>query len=308
MRKEISHSFTRLRMYLRVARLDHWFKNLYVFTGSVSILIYPEEAIGSVLLIVRQLLLAFILACLASSANYMINEIIDGPRDLLHPVKKYRPVPSGLVSSKKLWIMAGVFATVSLAGAIILMSIHFVVTLLFFLIIGGIVYNVPPIRTKDIVYLDVLSESINGPIRLFLGWFALTTQNYPPLLLTLACWFFPAFLMTSKRYVELLFIGDSGKAAAYRTSFKHYTEKILLRTMVVYIILTVSIFLIFIFMCAKYQLFILIPFFIIFIFWFFHLVKKRGRIIREPEHIWEESGFTLYCISMVLLSVILVLL
>jgi hypothetical protein len=34
----------------------------------------------------------------------------------------------------------------------------------------GIVYNVRPLRTKDKPYLDVISESINNPLRLTIGW------------------------------------------------------------------------------------------------------------------------------------------
>ena len=33
----------------------------------------------------------------------------------------------------------------------------------------GIAYNVPPVRTKEIPYLDVLSKSVNNPLRLLLG-------------------------------------------------------------------------------------------------------------------------------------------
>jgi len=36
----------------------------------------------------------------------------------------------------------------------------------------GLAYNVPPVRLKGWPYLDVLSESINNPIRLALGWLA----------------------------------------------------------------------------------------------------------------------------------------
>ena len=31
----------------------------------------------------------------------------------------------------------------------------------------GTLYNIPPIRMKDMPYADVLSESINNPIRIF---------------------------------------------------------------------------------------------------------------------------------------------
>ncbi len=40
----------------------------------------------------------------------------------------------------------------------------------------GVLYNVKPFRTKDIAYLDVLSESINNAIRLLLGWFFVTAD------------------------------------------------------------------------------------------------------------------------------------
>ncbi len=35
---------------------------------------------------------------MVASSNYVINEILDGPKDAMHPIKKNRPVPSGRVS------------------------------------------------------------------------------------------------------------------------------------------------------------------------------------------------------------------
>ena len=32
--------------------------------------------------------------CLIASCNYVINEILDSPSDLAHPVKRHRPIPS----------------------------------------------------------------------------------------------------------------------------------------------------------------------------------------------------------------------
>jgi len=43
----------------------------------------------------------------------------------------------------------------------------------------GLVYNVPPLRTKDRQYLDVLSESINNPLRFMLGWTAVIGSLLP---------------------------------------------------------------------------------------------------------------------------------
>jgi len=45
-----------------------------------------------------QLAVAVAATCLIASSNYVLNEILDAPRDRHHPLKRSRPVPSGLVS------------------------------------------------------------------------------------------------------------------------------------------------------------------------------------------------------------------
>ena len=59
----------------------------------------------------------------------------------------------------------------------------------------GTFYNMPPIRTKELPYIDVLTESINNPIRLLLGWFALVDNRIPPASLLIAYWALGAFFM-----------------------------------------------------------------------------------------------------------------
>ncbi len=43
------------------------------------------------------LALAVLATCLVASSNYVLNELLDGPNDRLHPEKRFRPVPSGRV-------------------------------------------------------------------------------------------------------------------------------------------------------------------------------------------------------------------
>ncbi len=40
---------------------------------------------------------AVLATCLVASSNYVLNELLDGPNDKLHPEKRFRPVPSGEV-------------------------------------------------------------------------------------------------------------------------------------------------------------------------------------------------------------------
>jgi 4-hydroxybenzoate polyprenyltransferase len=101
------------------------------------------------------------------------------------------------------------------------------------LLLSGLLYNVEPFRLKDRAYLDVIAESFNNPIRLWLGWFALLPANvFPPLSIVLAWWFFGALLMAGKRYAEFRFIGNARRSGDYRKSFRVYTERSLILSMV----------------------------------------------------------------------------
>ncbi|MBA3967122.1 MAG: UbiA family prenyltransferase, partial [Nitrospirales bacterium] len=101
-------------------------------------------------------------------------------------------------------------------------------------LVSGLIYNIPPIRTKELPYLDVLSEALNNPIRLLLGWFALVTNSIPPLSLVLAYWMVGAFFMATKRFAEYRRIDDPIRARGYRKSFGYYTENRLLLSMFFY--------------------------------------------------------------------------
>jgi len=100
--------------------------------------------------------------------------------------------------------------------------------------IMGCIYNFPPIRTKDVPYLDVLTESINNPLRMLLGWYAVTSVLIPPVSLLIAYWMLGCYFMGLKRFSELSEIGDRTVAGAYRASFKRYTPESLLVSVVFY--------------------------------------------------------------------------
>ena len=108
----------------------------------------------------------------------MINEWLDAEFDKYHPTKKFRPVVSQ--NMKFSLVMAEYVICIVIGLALSLpVNIPFLLTEIWLLVMG-VLYNVKPIRTKDIVYLDVLSESINNMIRLLLGWFIVCDNIYPP--------------------------------------------------------------------------------------------------------------------------------
>ncbi len=98
----------------------------------------------------------------------------------------------------------------------------------------GCVYNIRPIRSKDLPYVDVLSEAVNNPIRMLAGWFIAGTPSVPPASLLLSYWMVGCYFMAMKRYAEFRDIGDAPRAAAYRKSFAYYSEERLLVSIMFY--------------------------------------------------------------------------
>src|SRR5437867_11274808 len=147
---------------LGIARPDHWFKNIFILPGMISAAVLQPEARTWTSL--AEGLLGILTSCLVASSNYVLNEILDARTDRFHPSKKERPIVTGRVSVPIAYAEWLVLATAGLVlGAVISKGFFLSILVLW---IMGIVYNVPPIRTKEVPYLDVVSESVNNPIRL----------------------------------------------------------------------------------------------------------------------------------------------
>lgn len=234
--------------HLKICRIDHWLKNIFIVFGhAVAIVLIFELRITWEMIGIAAL--SLIPACFIASANYILNEILDAPFDRKHPTKKDRGVAAGKVSVPVLWTMKAVLIVVGFSLAWIWFENLGYITALGLLLLSGVVYNIPPVRLKDRAYVDVIAESFNNPIRLWLGWYALMpateaaaqtagVQNwgwaFPPTAIMLAWWFFGALLMTGKRYAEYRFIGDAKKSGHYRESFKVYTQRRLIIAMITY--------------------------------------------------------------------------
>ena len=174
--------------YLRVFRFDHWIKNVFMLIGAILSIVFNSIPISMTTCV--YLLIAFLLSCFISSVNYVVNEILDSPHDKLHPTKHSRPIPSGRIKIHKLVILAASLLVFSFVVSLSFFNLYFN-GFLFLLFIAALVYNVEPLRLKDVPYMDVVSDSVNNPIRLLIGWFFLSqAHDFPPLSLILVFWSF----------------------------------------------------------------------------------------------------------------------
>jgi decaprenyl-phosphate phosphoribosyltransferase len=287
--------------YIRIARFDHWFKNIFMLPG-VFVALYAQADLWSVTACWR-VALGLLAAGVVASSNYILNELLDAKFDALHPVKKFRPIPSGLVYKPVAVILWIVFAMIGLGLAAFLGSEFFYVALSLWVM--GCVYNIPPIRSKDKPYFDVLSESVNNPIRLMLGWYATGITILPPVSLLLAYWMVGAFFMAVKRLAEYRMINDPTVSAGYRQSFAHYNEERLLQSIIYYATafgLFFGIFLI----RYRMELIFSIPLIAGFMTWYIHLGFLDNSPAQYPERLYKQRGFVLYCL--LCSSVLLILL
>ena len=283
--------------YLKIARFDHWIKQLFIIPGMVFAFALIKTVDAG---LVSRISLGIIATCCIASANYIINEWLDAGFDKYHPTKKNRPVvcaslqPCYIITEYLIFVIAGL-----LIAWFVSRPVFFTVSSLFFM---GIVYNVPPVRSKEIPYIDVLSESINNALRLLIGWFIVTDKFLPPVSIVLGYWMGGAFLMVAKRFAEFRMIGEKSRAVLYRKSFKYYSEKSLLLSAFFYAML--SVFFCGIFMIKyRIELLLAIPFLCGLFCVYMNICYKQDSSAQKPEKLFREKGLLLYVFFFIILLV-----
>ena len=288
-----------LKGYIKIARFDHWIKQLFILPGSVFAIYLVGFSFS-----LASFALGIISTCLIASANYIINEYLDREFDKFHPIKSSRPVVSENLKSSIIWLEYAIFSIVGLFLAWqTSVPVFILVAALWFM---GIIYNVPPIRLKEIPFIDVLSESVNNALRLLIGWFLITSTSLPPVSIIIGYWMGGTFLMTAKRFAEYRMIDDKDIAGLYRKSFKYYSEKKLLISAFFYAM--VSVFFSGIFMIKyRIELLIAIPFLCGLFSYYLYICYKPDSSAQKPEKLFREKGLMIYVTLFVILLAILMI-
>ena len=287
-----------MKKYIEIMRLDHWIKQFFIVPGIVCAILLAEGNFAW-----EKFFCGFIATCLIASANYVINEYLDAEFDRHHPTKKFRAAVKESMSGKIIFLLWLALTIIGLSVAA-LVNKYFLATAIW-LWLMGIFYNVEPLRTKDLAYLDVLTESLNNMIRLLMGWFIVVAGFIlPPSSILLGYWMLGAFLMAIKRYAEYRMIGNPELAAAYRKSFRNYSEVSLLTSAFFYAMC--SIFFIGVFL-VKYriELVLFMPLLISLYCYYFWLSFKKDSAVQKPEKLYRERGLMIYCLLTIIFFVLL---
>jgi hypothetical protein len=164
---------------------------------------------------------------------------------------------------------------------------------------------VPPLRTKDKPYLDVVSESINNPLRLTIGWVMIDPTTLPPSSVILAYWFGGAFLMAAKRYSEYLEIVGSHGAdllIRYRASFAGYSEVSLNVSCFVYGLFS-SFFLAIFLIKYRVEYLVVVPAVIALFGYYLALSTKAASSAQNPEKLFREPKLIALVVILALLFI-----
>lgn len=289
----------KLKDYFEAARLDHWVKQLFVLPGIVLAWILSRSHSAPFQHLILPIILGLIATSLVASANYLLNEWLDSTYDKHHPLKSNRPFVKRKPKAATLLLAYSIFAGTGLLISVwINLSVAWVQ---FALLLSGLIYNVRPIRSKDIPFVDVLTESLNNPLRFLIGWTLVTDTLIPPSSVLIAYWMGGAFLMGIKRYAEYKTVESmQGKEVlvAYRKVFKVYNGDRLLVSSFFYALLsafTMAVFL------TKYRIEYLLLFPVISALFasYLRIALKPASGAQAPEKLIREK--TLWVIIFVLL-------
>ncbi len=163
---------------------------------------------------------AAILFCMVSSAVYLINDVVDAPRDRRHPFKKNRPIAASKLSTKIALGTAAALLAVGLVGSFFLEPYFFFPVLVYFLL--QLFYS---LWLRNVIILDALAIALGFILRVFAGAWVLPVPLSSWLVLsTIGLALLLAF---GKRRSERTILAAEGLSSKTRETLEHYPDTLL---------------------------------------------------------------------------------
>ncbi len=198
--------------FLQIMRPLHWTKNMFVFAA----LVFGQKL--NVPLAVGRAIGGFVCFCLAASAVYILNDIIDRKRDRLHPEKSQRPIAAGSVTIGSAAAMSVLCAAVAIIGGFLLSPTFLIIILMYIGLM--ILYS---LVLRRIMILDCVVISTGFCLRAVAGAVVVEVFISPWLIIcTFALCLFLAF---GKRRSEIAQLREDSEA--FRSTLAGYTPELL---------------------------------------------------------------------------------
>jgi len=198
--------------FLQIMRPLHWTKNMFVFAA----LVFGQKL--DVPLAIVMAICGFFCFCLAASAVYILNDIIDRQSDRLHPEKCKRPIAAGSVSIGSALVISALCAAVAIIGSFML-SQNFAIIILTYITLM-ILYS---LLLRRIMILDCVVISIGFCLRAVAG--AVVVEVFISPWLVICTFALCLFLAFGKRRSEIAQLREDSEA--FRNTLAGYTPELL---------------------------------------------------------------------------------
>ncbi len=193
--------------YFKLLRITSWPKNFFIFVPALFAKQIFDPRDFSLLVI------GFLTFSIASSAVYVLNDVVDAPNDAVHPLKKDRPIPSGKISAQNAKII-GALLYLILIVITFSMDRNFMMIVWVYVVIN-ILYTA---FLKKIVIVDIFCIASGFMLRVIGGGLLISVYISKWLILTTL--FLSLFLAVMKRRVE---IANSTSAIEQRKVLQDYS-------------------------------------------------------------------------------------
>ncbi len=236
---------------------------------------------------------AFVIFCILSGSEYIINDIIDLEKDRVHPVKRNRPIASGKLTIPPAMIFATLLIICVGVGSWLINTRFFAISIIYLIL--TLLYS---LFLKHIIIVDLLVISIGFVIRAVAGCLAIDVFISPWLII---CTFLLAlFLVLGKRRHELILLGDETKN--HRKVLEAYSTEMLDQMISITTSALIISYLMYTFLSDNIYMMLTIPFAIYGIFRYLFLVHTKD-IGGEPDMLFKDAGMLVCMVLWGVLSV-----
>lgn len=278
--------------WARALRPLQWTKNLLLFAGLIFAERYDDAASW------LEAIVIFVVYCAASSASYLVNDVVDVERDRAHPLKAARPIAAGAIAPRAALAVASLLLAGALALAAALGWASAGLLLAFVAIQGA--YS---LALKHLVIIDVSAIALLFVIRAAAGAVAIDVRLSP--WLVLCSGLLALFLALAKRRTELAVAGSDHSAR--RPALGSYSLPLLDQLITIVAAATISAYSLYTFTATDSSAMMLtIPFVIYGIFRYLYLVQVENSGEAPTEVLFTDRPLQV-CVGMWGASVIVIL-